>query len=259
MEIVRAGGAKFEIEQTGQGPDLVLLHSLLTDPRSFAAVVPALSRSRRVTLLSLPGFGGSAPAGPSIEDSADRVAQLLSTLGGAPDVLGNGYGGFVAVALAARHGAKLGKLVLADTGAAFPEAGRAPFRAMAEAVTKGGMAAVVDAAVRRIFPDDWLAAHPRAAAERREVLLRLDVTSFAAACRALARVDLRPELPRIKNPTLVVVGSLDAATPPALARELASGIPGARLVELPGCGHCPPLQQPAELVAAVAPFLGLRA
>jgi 3-oxoadipate enol-lactonase len=258
MEIVRAGGAQFEIEQTGRGPDLLLFHSLLTDPRSFAAVVPALSRSRRVTLLSLPGFGRSTPAGPSIEDSADRLAELLPSLGEKPDVLGNGYGGIVAIALAARHGAKLGKLALVDTGAAFPEAGRAPFRAMAEAVEKGGMAAIVDTAVRRIFPDDYLAAHPRAVADRREVLLRGNVPTFAAACRALAKVDLRSELPRIRNPTLVVVGSLDAATPPALARELASGIPAARFVEMPGCGHCPPLQQPAEFIAAISTFLGLK-
>jgi 3-oxoadipate enol-lactonase len=258
MEIVRAGGAQLEIDQSGTGPDLVLLHSLLTDPASFAAIVPALSRSRRVTLVSLPGFGRSTPAGPSIEDSADRLADLLSTLKGKPDVLGNGYGGFIAVALAARHGAKLGKLVLVDTGAAFPESGRAPFRAMAQAVERGGMAAIVDTAVRRIFPEDYLAAHPAAIAERREVLLRADPAHFAAACRALAKLDLRPELPSIGNPTLVVVGALDAATPPVLARELASGIPGAKLVELSGCGHCPPLQQPAELLAAIAPFLGTR-
>ena len=143
MEILRTGGAQFEVEQSGNGPDLVLLHSLLTDLRSFAAIVPALSRSRRVTLVSLPGFGRSTPAGPSIEDSADRLAQLLAALGGKPDVLGNGYGGFIALALAARHGEKLGKLVLADTGAAFPEAGRAPFHAMAEAVEKTGVAAIV--------------------------------------------------------------------------------------------------------------------
>src|SRR6266851_2552430 len=211
MQIVRAGGAQFEVEQSGSGPDLLLLHSLLTDPGSFAAIVPALSRGRRVTLVSLPGFGRSTAAGPSIEDSADRLAHLLSALGGKPDVLGNGYGGFIAVALAARHGAKLGKLVLADTGAAFPEAGRAPFRAI------------------------------------------------AVACRALAEVDLRPQLPRIANPTLVVVGKLDAATPPVLARELVAGIPGAKLVELPECGHCPPLQQPVPFVASVAHFLGVEA
>ena len=256
MQTVGIGGAQFEIEQTGRGADLVLLHSLLTDPRSFAAIVPSLSRRRRVTLVSLPGFGRSAPAGPRIEDSADRIAELLPTLAGKPDVLGNGYGGSIAVALAARHGAKLGKLVLADTAAAFPEEGRAPFRAMAAAVEKGGMAAIVDTAVRRIFSEDWLAAHPEAVTERREVLLRNDPVRFAAACRALAAMDLRPELPHIQNPTLVVVGSRDAATPPTLARDLVSGIRGAKLIELPGCGHCPPLQQPAEFVAAIAPFLG---
>ncbi len=259
MQIVRAGGAQFEVEQSGSGPDLLLLHSLLTDPGSFAAIVPALSRGRRVTLVSLPGFGRSTAAGPSIEDSADRLAHLLSALGGKPDVLGNGYGGFIAVALAARHGAKLGKLVLADTGAAFPEAGRAPFRAMAEAVEKGGMAAIVDTAVRRIFPEAYLAAHPEAIAERRKVLLQAHPVHFAVACRALAEVDLRPQLPRIANPTLVVVGKLDAATPPALARELVAGIPGAKLVELPECGHCPPLQQPVPFVASVAHFLGVEA
>jgi len=258
MHVVRTGGAQFEVEQSGSGPELVLLHSLLTDPGSFSAIVPALSRTRRVTLVSLPGFGRSTPAGPSIEDSADRLAELVSSLGEKPDVLGNGYGGSIAVALAARHGAKLGKLVLADTGAAFPEAGRAPFRAMAEAVERNGMAAIVDVAVRRIFPESYLAAHPAAIGERREVLLRANPANFAAACRALAKLDLRPELPHIRNPTLVVVGTLDAATPPVLARELASGIPGAQLVEMPACGHCPPLQQPAEFVAAIAPFLGLK-
>jgi len=160
MQVVRTGGAQFEIEQSGNGPDLLLLHSLLTDPGSFSAIVPALSRTRRVTLVSLPGFGRSTPAGPSIEDSADRLAELVSSLGEKADVLGNGYGGSIAVAFAARHGAKLGKLVLADTGAAFPEAGRAPFRAMAEAVERNGMAAIVDVAVRRIFPESYLAAHP---------------------------------------------------------------------------------------------------
>jgi 3-oxoadipate enol-lactonase len=68
-------------------------------------------------------------------------------------------------------------------------------------------------------------------------------------------VDLRAALPGIRNPTLVVVGTLDEATPPALARELAAGIAGSRLVELDGCGHCPPLEQPEAFLAAVVPFL----
>jgi 3-oxoadipate enol-lactonase len=248
----------FDVQQVGDGRDLLLLHSLLTDRQSFAPVLPVLSRHRRVSLLALPGFGRSAPAGPAVEDYADRVAAFVATLPSKPDVIGNGFGGFVALALAARHGAALEKLVLADSAACFPEEGRAPFRAMAEAVERSGMAAIVPAAVRRIFPERYLAAHPEALAERREVLLRMQPQSFVAACRALARVDLRPSLRTIRNPTQVIVGELDAATPPALAAELAAGIPGAKLVRIPDCGHCPPLEQPEAFLAAVEPFLGLQ-
>jgi len=89
------------------------------------------------------------------------------------------------------------------------------------------------------------------------VLMRFDPAAFAAACRALEQVDLRPALPAIANPTLVLVGELDAATPLDLARELAERIKGARFVMLPRCGHCPPLEQPDAFLAAVGPFLGL--
>jgi len=257
MAILEVKGATFEYEQQGEGPDLVLLHSLLTDRRSFAAVVPALSRSRRVTVPSLPGFGRSSPETGSIEARADRVADFLRGLApGRPlDVLGNGYGGFIAVALAARHPGVVRRLVLVDAGAAFPEEGRAPFRSMAAAVRKDGIKAILDGAVRRIFSEEYLAAHPAAIAERKAVLLEADPAQFAAACDALARVDLRDALQRISSPTLVVVGTRDAATPPALARELAAGIARAKLVELPGCGHCPPLEQPQELLRAIEPFL----
>ncbi|HWO03258.1 MAG TPA: hypothetical protein VNQ54_00605, partial [Methylomirabilota bacterium] len=64
-------------------------------------------------------------------------------------------------------------------------------------------------------------------------------------------IDLRPALAAIASPTLVVVGALDVTTPPALARELAAGIRGAALVEIPACAHCPPIEKPAELLAAL--------
>lgn len=257
MAILEVHSATFDYEQRGAGRDLLLLHSLLTDRRSFAPIVPALARKRRVTLLSLPGFGKTTAVSGSIEERADRVADFIGALapGASVDVLANGYGGFIAVALAARHPRRVGKLLLADTGAAFPEEGRAPFRGMAAAVRKGGLESVLEGAVRRIFPDGYLSAHPEAAAERKAVILEADPAHFADACEALAKVDLRSALARIQSPTLVLVGSLDTATPPALARELAQGIRGARLVELPGCGHCPPLQQPQEFLSVVEPFL----
>jgi 3-oxoadipate enol-lactonase len=94
---------------------------------------------------------------------------------------------------------------------------------------------------------------------REAAFRRIDPGVFAAACRALAGLDLSEELAPVRNPTLIVVGAEDEATPPALGRALADRLADARLIELPGLGHCPHIQDPDAFVAAIARFLGLRA
>ena len=64
-------------------------------------------------------------------------------------------------------------------------------------------------------------------------------------------------VPSIHNRTLIVVGEQDGATPPALANGLASRMPDATVLELPGVGHCPHVQNPDLFVSAIAPFLEL--
>jgi len=66
---------------------------------------------------------------------------------------------------------------------------------------------------------------------------------------------LSPVLKNIRNEALVMAGSEDATTPPALARELATKIPNARFRELQGCGHCPQIESPELFVQAVEAFL----
>ncbi|HZP99518.1 MAG TPA: alpha/beta fold hydrolase [Reyranella sp.] len=251
--------ATLDIVKTGEGRDLVLLHSLLSDRTAFDRIVPSLARQRRVWLVNLPGFGASAPAGPGLEDFADRIAAELPKAGLSreADLLGNGFGGFVSVALAVRHGRLFDRLVLVDTGAAIPPAGKAAFATMAERVESGGMEAVLEIALQRMFPDDFLAANPNIGEERRATLRAANPAHFAAACRALARFDMRDRLAGIRHPTLVVVGLLDTATPPALSYELATGIKGAGLIELPHCGHSPHIQDPDGFLEAIGPFLGL--
>ena len=90
--------------------------------------------------------------------------------------------------------------------------------------------------------------------ERKRALEKADPARFRSACLALARVDLSGVLVGIGNRTLVMAGSEDATTPPALARELAAGIPGARFQEIRGCGHCPQIEDPAAFVSAVEGF-----
>ena len=91
--------------------------------------------------------------------------------------------------------------------------------------------------------------------DRLAAFLRTDADVFHRACEALAGLDLRADLGTVTVPTLVLVGEQDEATPPAMSRELAAGLPDARLTILPGCAHVPQLQEPERFLAAVTPFL----
>jgi 3-oxoadipate enol-lactonase len=256
MALIHVGGSRVDVQQAGAGRDLVLLHSLLTDASVFGRVVPKLAK-HRLTLINLPGYGGSTPAGADIESYADRIAATLDVLELPRDtaVLGNGFGGFIAVMLAVRHGARFGRLIAAPALAGFPEAAKAPFHRMAGLVAEKGMTAVLDAAIQRMLPAAFIEKNPDVVAERKASLAKADPACFATACRALAALDLSRNLSAIQNRTLVMAGAEDATTPAALARELAAGIPGAKFIELKGCGHCPQVEKPDAFVAAVEAFL----
>jgi 3-oxoadipate enol-lactonase len=258
MAMVEVKGGRVDTEQLGQGSDLVLLHSLLTDRSVFDRVAPRLARRHRLTLVNLPGYGGSSPAGADIESYADRVAAVMDELQVSREaaVLGNGFGGFIAVMLALRHGKRFERLIAAPALAGFPEAAKQPFHRMAGLVSSQGMGAVLDAAIQRMLPAAFIENNPGVVAERKASLAKADPACFATACLALAGLDLTREIQAIRNPTLVLAGSEDATTPPALARALAEGIPGAKFVELKGCGHCPQIEDPDAFVAAVEGFLG---
>jgi 3-oxoadipate enol-lactonase len=148
--------------QSGNGPALFLFHSLLSDRASFDAIVPSLSRSFRVIVPELPGFGGSSAVTEGLAAVADRMAEVVSEARGGGDavVLGNGYGEFVALQMAIRHPGIATRLVLADCGAAFSEAGREAFRNMAAVSKARGLQAITDVAMRRLFAPAFQAQHP---------------------------------------------------------------------------------------------------
>jgi 3-oxoadipate enol-lactonase len=243
--------------QSGKGAVLFLFHSLLSDRASFDAIVPKLSQSYRVIVPELPGFGGSQAVGGNIADVADRMAEAVRDAASDDEVivLGNGYGGFVALQMAIRHPKIAAKLILADCGAAFLESGREAFLNMAAASKAKGLSVITDVAMRRLFAPEFQVQHPDLMRDRREAFLRTDPEVFRAACAALAELDLRPELAQVKIPVLVLVGEHDEATPPPMSRELAAGLPNARLKIIPGCAHVPQLQSPEVFLNAIGDFL----
>jgi 3-oxoadipate enol-lactonase len=242
-------------DDTGKGTPLVLLHSLLSDRASFDAIVPELAKSFRVIVPELPGFGRSQVVHGGLAGIADRMAEAVREAGEGAIVLGNGYGGFVALQMAIRHSGIASHFIFADCGATFSQAGRDAFRNMAAASKAKGLAAITDVAMRRLFAPEFQAAHPELMADRRAAFLRTDEDVFRAACAQLAALDLRSELHKVKVPSLVLVGEQDEATPPPMSHELVGGLPDARLKVIPGCAHVPQLQSPKVFLDAIADFL----
>lgn len=246
--------------RTGVGPDLVVVHSLLADRTAFDAVVPTLAQRHRVTLVNLPGFHDSRPISAGIASYAAFLVHAFDAFAIAPDavLLGNGFGGTVALAFAQMHPERVGRLVLCDVAASFPEEGKQAFRVMAEKVKAGGLGEIATIAANRVYHAAYVAARPEAIEERRRVLLAIEPKAFVAACQTLVDCDLMPGLGAMRVPTLVLFGALDQATPPPLNRCIAAGIPGAQAIELPACGHCPPLEKPEAFLSAVSEFLKAR-
>jgi pimeloyl-ACP methyl ester carboxylesterase len=257
MRDLITGDSTITAVQTGAGDDVVILHSLLSDRTAFAAVVPQLAERNRVTLINLPGFHGSQPVASTVEAYVDAIDHAIREWGldNNMTLLGNGFGGTLAIAFAAMKPAQLSRLVLVDAAAMFPEAGRKAFVAMAGMVRADGMAAIATVAARRVYHDDYIEKHPHVINERRAVLLGVQPDAFLAACQILASCDLVPLLPGIEKPTLVIYGEKDQATPPELNRIIANKIPGAREHVIENCGHCPPLEHPEAFLSALRGFV----
>lgn len=260
FEQLSAGHGALTAVRTGSGRDLVVLHSLLADRHAFDPVLEHLASRFRVTLINMPGFHGSQPAVLALMDA--YVAMIEDAfdefhIGNDAVLLGNGFGGMVALAFAIAHPERIARLVVSNAAACFTPEGREAFAVMADKVAEGGLGAVAEIAARRVHAPAFLQAHPEAVEKRREVLLGIHPKAFQDACRVLQETDLTPLLHHLRTPTLVVAGELDQATPPALNREIAEKVEGAKYVELAGCGHCPPLEQPEAFLAAIGEFIGI--
>ena len=242
--------------ETGEGPVRLVLHSLLTDRTAFDDVAEAIGG--RFVAMDLPGFGSTDQARPDIDDYAHRVASFIETMGfdgAGVTLVGNGLGAFVALGTAIHHGSLLDRLLLVGCGPGFPDPSKTAFSHMIEAVENGGMEAVIPIALRRIFTESYLKGHPAMGEARAAILRRTDPGAFVTACQALHSLDYRSLAQSVGNPTLIVVGEEDQATPPRLAEELHELIEDSTLVRLPGVAHAPQIQDPGGFVGAIRLFL----
>lgn len=240
-------------------PPLILIHGYPLDHTMWKAVVAALDNKTRIFTPDLPGFGHNpvATGEPSMELMADDVAKIFGLHKIRQAVIaGMSMGGYVALALAERHGERVAGLGLISTQATTDsDEGKQARRTLIEKVRREGTKPAVDALMPKLFS---------AANEHNAELTRLaregaECAGVDGVCWALEAMARRPDRTGIvKNlgvPTLVLHGAEDKIIPVEGARQLAQNIPGAKYVELAGVGHASPLESPQAVADALLDLL----
>jgi pimeloyl-ACP methyl ester carboxylesterase len=223
---------------------VVLLHSALGDSRLWRRQLPVLEERFEVVAPDLPGYGGE-PMPREAFSYVEFVADLLPAA-----LVGNSFGGVVALQTALAHQDRVEKLVL--VGAGFPgwsfgEAMTGNWREEQAAIAAGDLDGATDVNMRF-----WVA--PGFRDEVRPQQRRALELQTAHPEPEVRWPELRP-LAELRVPTLVVVGERDQPGFHAIARHLAGGIPGARLVAVPDAGHLVGVEAGDELNRLLLEFL----
>jgi len=258
MPWIEANGASLRYALAGTGSrTLVLVHEAGGCLESYEEAAPALEREFRVLRYDQRGFGFSEKVRAlSFETVVADLAGLLDALKiSAPvHLAGCAMGADFSVGFAARHAGRVAKLVLASPTIGSNAARLAPSLDRAALIEREGVRAAMDASHERSYPENLRALDRERFRRYQSRWVCNTPASFTALAHMAVAVDLTPEYPKIKAPTLVIGARHDTQRPPEMAQRVANGISGAKYV-LADTGHFMNLETPQLFVDTLLPFL----
>jgi 3-oxoadipate enol-lactonase len=244
-------------EIRGDGQALVLGGSLGTTLAMWEPQLSRLSERVRTVAFDHRGHGRSpVPPGPyQIADLGSDVLALLDRLGiERATYCGLSLGGMVGQWLAINAPQRITKLILICTAAYLP-----PPSAWTERATSvrdaGSPEVVADAVVGRWFTATFAAANPALVARHREMIATTDGEGYASCCEAIATLDLRPGLPGVTAPTLVIAGAQDPSIPAEHGRAIADALKDARFELLDPAAHLASVERAADVTQLIEDHL----
>lgn len=212
-------------------------------------VVPGLEETYRVVGWDLPGHGASkrATTAFSMEELAHGVLGAVTVSVGSVPLYYSGVSvaGAVGLQLMLDHSGRVRGAALICTGALIGDT--AGWRQRAQLVRDQGTIAVAEQSEERWFAPGFTDRNREAGRRCADDLAGTDPESYAQVCHALAEFDVRSRLPRISTPLVAVAGAHDVATPPASLRLIAREVQRGSYLEMPNCGHLPPVEDPRAI------------
>jgi 3-oxoadipate enol-lactonase len=252
--VITNNGYDIGYEEAGRGErtPIVFLHGVGSDKSVWHPQLAHFGAERRAVAFDYPGYGDSdpAPEGTTRDDYASAIISGMHELGiDRAHVCGLSLGGVVAIAMNQADPHRCASLILADTFAVHPEARAIYDRSIA---ASQNMRATAESRV------DVLLAQPADPAVRHEVvetMSRIDPAAYCIGAEAVWLADQRERAEHIRVPTLVLCGTEDKVTPPALSRELAHLTPGSRCELIERAGHLTNLERPGEFNTLAGAFI----
>jgi 3-oxoadipate enol-lactonase len=256
---IRTNGIELNYAVEGEGPWVVMSHSLACAIPMWDEQARALRGRYRVLRFDTRGHGGSdAPDGPyTLAQLADDLHGLLVRLEVAQShFVGLSMGGMIGMTYALKHPGALRSLVLCDTSSRVGPEARPMWEERIRIATEQGMEPLVEPTLKRWFTEPFLARRPPAVERVAGMIRSTPVAGYAGCCHAIPQIDVTDRLRGIACPVQVIVGEQDVGTPVAMARAIHDAIAGSELVVIPNASHLSNVEQPEAFNRALLDFLG---
>ena len=256
---IKTNGLELNYVVEGEGPWLVMSHSLACNISMWDGQVRLLKTKYRVLRFDTRGHGGSdAP------DDAYTLDMLSGDLLGLMDGLGVAkahyvglsMGGMIGMTFALRHPGRFSSLVLCDTSSRVPPEAGPVWEGRIKIAMEQGMEPLVEPTLQRWFTEPFYKSSKPMMARVGQMIRDTPVPGYIGCCHAIPKINLTDKLGGIKCPVQVIVGDQDVGTPVVMSRAIQNAIPGSELVIIPSASHLSNLEQPQAFNNALADFLG---
>lgn len=246
--------------EAGSGDPLVLLHGIGSGAASWQAQLEAFSDRYRVIAWDAPGYGGSAPLGPTVPDARDYagvLAQFLDAMGvESCHLVGHSLGALMACSFARRWPERVKSLMIGDPAAGYGDAGpeiqaqrREGRLGLLDRLGPEGLARERHGNLLSDTAPDW------ARKRVHDVMARIRPDGYRQAVELLMNGTIHVDAAKIDLPVTVVVGGSDTVTPPEGCKKVAESFANSRFEILPGLGHASYVEGPDAFNTVLADHL----